>query len=75
MRSPRDEFFGNEKIKRLTNHINKRTLCGFNYLLIKDKDVIKYLKVNVDWLDYVGIVIEENKIKKTFIIRWEGNEK
>jgi hypothetical protein len=70
MKLKREEFFGHEKIQKLTNQINKRTLSGFVYLSIKEKDIIKLLKDNVDWLDYIGISLEENKEKKTVTIRW-----
>lgn len=71
-RLPRDEFFGDDKIKKLTSQINRRTLDGFNYINIRDKDYIKFLKNNADWLDYIGITLEENKKRKTYILRWRS---
>lgn len=69
MKLQRDEFFGNDKILKLTTQINKRTINGFHYLNIRDPYLIILLKENIDWLDYVGITIQ-TKEKNLITIRW-----
>lgn len=74
MKLEREDFFGHEKIQKLANQINKRTLSGFVYMVLKEKDedLIELLRHNIDWLDYIGISFEENPEKGTTIIRWRG---
>ena len=70
MKLDRDEFFGHDKIQKLTNQINKRALSGFVFLVIKDKELIKLLKNNIEWLDYVGISFEAKSVKGNCVISW-----
>lgn len=69
-RLPRAEFFGHDKILKLSSKIAKKSKQNTNYLNIKDQELIKLLCENVEWLDYIGITI---KIKdgKTITLRWE----
>jgi hypothetical protein len=67
MRLKREEFFGHEKIIKLTTIINKKTIEGYNYMTIKDQELITFLLENKDWLDYVGITIKTDKLT---IIKW-----
>lgn len=66
----RDDFFGDERIIKLTSQINRRTKNNFYYLLIRDKELIYLLINNDDWLDYIGIsvtIVDKNTIK----IKWK----
>jgi hypothetical protein len=67
MRLKREDFFGHEKIIKLTTVINKKTIEGYNYMTIKDQELITLLIENKDWLDYVGITIKSDKLT---IIKW-----
>jgi len=59
----RDEFFGHPDILKLINKINKKAISEFSYIHIKEKKLIKLLKNNEDWLDFVGITLSlKNKI-------------
>jgi hypothetical protein len=66
----RDEFFGHPAIQKLASQINKKTLEGFSFMYIKDKKVVKLLKDNENWLDYIGIIIEWRQKKKHLFIKW-----
>lgn len=65
----RDEFFGHEKILKLTSLINRRTKNGFYYLIIKDTDLINLIINNDDWFDYIGITI--TKVDDNIKIKWK----
>ena len=67
----RDEFFGHPSIQKLASQINKKTLEGFCFMYIKDKKVVKLLKDNTGWLDYIGIVIEWRQKRKQLFIKWD----
>lgn len=69
-RLAREDFFGHEKIVKLTNQIAKKSKQKINYLNVRDHDTIKILLENVDWLDYIGIIVKI-KDEKTITIRWE----
>ncbi len=64
----RDEFFGHPEILKLTNKINKKSINEFSYIYIKEKKLIKLLKNNEDWLDFVGISIIIRK--KILCLKW-----
>jgi len=66
----REDFFGHEKVIKVASLINKKTKQHINYLNIHDKEIIKILVANEDWLDFVGISLKI-KDKKTIILRWE----
>lgn len=65
----RDEFFGHPDVLKLTNKINKKSLDEFSYIYIKDKKLIRILKENIDWLDFVGIILTD-KDKRTICLKW-----
>ena len=67
----REDFYSHIRIHKLSGVINKKTLAGFNYMYIRDKQTIKFLQENVDWLDYVGITISYRKDKKQLYIKWD----
>jgi hypothetical protein len=72
MRMLREDFFSNIKIQKLTTQINKKTNAGFNYIYIKDKQLIKLLEDNSDWLDYAGICLIMRSDKKCLCVKWES---
>lgn len=69
-RLAREDFFGHEKIVKLTNQIAKKSKQKINYLNVKDPETNEILLQNVDWLDYIGITVKV-KDEKTITIRWE----
>lgn len=66
----REDFFGHEKIAKLANQISKKTKQKIKYLNIRDPELIQLLIDNIDWLDYIGIIIKHKK-DNTITIRWE----
>lgn len=70
MKLKREDFFAHEKMLKLISIINRKSLLGFNYTYVKDKSTIKFLKDNIDWLDYVGISIYVKPDKKTLCLKW-----
>jgi hypothetical protein len=71
MKLKREDFFSHTRIQKLAGLINKKTLAGFNYLYVKDNKLIKLLKENSDWLDYIGISLKM-KPDKTLCIKWDS---
>ena len=69
-RLAREDFFGHEKIVKLTNQIAKKSRQQINYLNVRDPDTNQLLVENADWLDYIGITVKV-KDEKTVTIRWE----
>jgi hypothetical protein len=69
---PREEFYGEPRVLKLSSEILKRNKKGYNYLYIKDKNFIKFLNLNSDWLDNVGITSEFKKEKKVLILKWDN---
>ena len=66
----REDFFGHDKILKLSTKISKKSKQNINYLNIKDPDLREILIQNVEWLDYIGITLCI-KDERTITIRWE----
>jgi hypothetical protein len=69
----KDEFFGHDKTHKLALAMRKKAVLGFKEMVIKDKDMIKFLKSNEKWLDYIGIILVTNvKYRSQCMIKWSG---